>query len=428
MSSSEKKRKRRKTFALKEEAHIDVETLTKIAKERQKCGLIVSNAAELPLWMSDDELSKNILIKRERPPIFSESPLKGTFTDGFAMYSTFLDVENTEVRFAVNMNGREFMNSLTSLFKETENGVNDFFIYYSGIGKSFNGDWLCYDEEDDKLNIIPLNLIVKKWKARPAANKNQYLLLVADTNYSGIWVSKAKDMKVLQRHNILVQSAVGRDEPSLEMTIGEIKPPCWVSQIICGKFTHNWLEIACSPFYNIEDAVIAMKGSFVVLNKQIVWDSNEEYYAESDHPMSNLNGPNDEKTMVVIPAFGYHADAMIDIDEEIDAVLAEINKDDEEKKQPETVALKKGGNHLKVKRRTSHLPQPSVRRLNLLQGVVGGLKLKKHRKMKSRHVSTYSRGFIFTKVLTDIRHMVMGSDDEEYDDITKENNTDWIQE
>merc|ERR1711902_367996 len=89
----------------------------------------------------------------------------------------------------------------------------------------------------------------------------------------------------------------------------------------------------------------------------------------------------------------------------------------------EIVKLKKDGNNLGAKRRTSHLPQPSVRRLNLLQGVVGGMKLKKHKKKKSRHISTYSRGFVFTKVLKDIRQLVMGSDDENDDN---ENDKDWI--
>ena len=90
---------------------------------------------------------------------------------------------------------------------------------------------------------------------------------------------------MLKKENILIQSSVGRDEPSLEMTIGEIKPPCWVMQICCGKFTHSWLEICQSQFYDIKDAVIDMKGSFVVLNKKLVWDNNDDYYADTDHPM-----------------------------------------------------------------------------------------------------------------------------------------------
>ena len=73
-------------------------------------------------------------------------------------------------------------------------------------------------------------------------------------------------------------------------------------------------------------------------------------------------------------------------------------------------------------RESGHLPKPSVRRLNLLQGVVGGMELKKHQKKKSRHVSTYSRGFVFSRVLKDIRHLVMGSDDEETEE---EENSEW---
>ena len=75
-------------------------------------------------------------------------------------------------------------------------------------------------------------------------------------------------------------------------------------------------------------------------------------------------------------------------------------------------------------KRTSHLPQPSVRRLNLLQGVVGGLTLK-HSKKKSRHVSAYSRGFVFSKVLHEIRQLVMGSDDED-EQHDNDNDKDWI--
>eukprot|EP01084_Bolivina_argentea_P172764 299230_1 len=433
MSSSGKKKK--KTFQLKEESKLDVNTITKIAKERKKYGLIISNSADVPLWMSDDELpniNNNIIVKRPKPPVFAESPLKGTFTDGYAMYSTFMDVENVDIKFGINMNGSEILNFIAKMFKQTENGVLDFFIYYSGIGKSFNGDWLGYNEDEDQMNIIPLTAIVKKWKQRPNKNKNQYLLIVSDTNYSGIWVSKAKDLKLLQKHNILVQSSVGRDESSLEMTIGEIKPPCWISQIICGKFTHNWIEIAQSKFYNKKDAIINMKGSFVILDKKIIWDKNEEYFAETDNPMSNIYGTNDEKTIVIIPAFGYDIDQIFNggnIEQELQNVLAEIKQDDqqEEKKEKNVqyATLKGGnkGNTLTTKRRTSHLPQPSVRRLNLLQGVVGGMKLKRHKKMKSRHVSTYSRGFIFTKVLKDIRHLVMGSDE---DDQNNDDNDDWI--
>ena len=373
----------------------------------------------------------NISVKHPKPGIFAESPLKGTFTDAFAMYSTFSDVENCSVKMAINPNGSEILKSITEMFSETEKGVLDFFIYYSGIGKSFNGDWLSYDPNNDKLNIVPLTAIVSKWKARPNASKQQYLLIISDTNYSGIWVSKAKDYKTLQKHNIIVQSAVGREEASCEMAIGEIKPPCWVTQIVCGKFTHNWLEIASSQFYAIDNAVVDIKGSFVVLNKQMVWDQNEEYFAMTDTPMSNVFGANDEKTMVIIPAFGYNLESEFnndsdDIESELQIVWSEMATEEKSESSVQYMALKSGTKQkLKpVQRRTSHLPQPSVRRVNLLQSVLGGLKLKKHKKKKSRHVSTYSRGFVFTKVLTDIRHMVMGSDDDENDG--NDDDPDWI--
>ena len=436
MASTGKKKK--KTFQLKEEIKLDVNTITKIATERKKSGLIMANAADVPLWLTDDELSKNITVKRAKPAIFDESPLKGTFTDGFAMYSTFTDVESCDIQFAINMNGNEFINTITKMFSKTEDGVLDFFIYYSGIGKSFNGDWIGYDEDNDKLNIITINTIIKKWQCRPNKNKNQYLLIISDTNYSGIWVSKAIDRNLLKKENILVQSSVGREETSFEMTIGEIKPPCWVMQICCGKFTHNWLEICQSKFYDKKDCVLDMKGSFVVLDKKKIWDENEEYYAETDHPMSNILGKNDEKTMICIPCYGYgdlhDNDGMTifdgNIEQDLAKVLDEITKEDnkEEEKEKEKgvkfVDLKKGDDGKLGGKRMSHLPQPSVRRLNLLQGVVGGLQLK-HRKKKSRHVSTYSRGFIFTKVLKDIRQLVMG-DEEDDDEDNDDNNKDWI--
>ena len=140
------------------------------------------------------------------------------------------------------------------MFNKTKDGVQDFFIYYSGTAKSYNGDWMCYDEENDRMDIIPIDKIIKKWQNRPNKNKNQYLLIITDTNYSGIWVSKTTDRKLLQKENILIQSSVHREGTSLEMTIGEIKPPCWVMQIVCGKFTHSWLEICQSEFYKIKDA------------------------------------------------------------------------------------------------------------------------------------------------------------------------------
>ena len=439
MASSSLK-KRRSTFRLSEQVDFDAGTITKIATARSKCGLVIANSADPPLWLlSDDELSQNIS-KRPKPALFEESPLKGTFTDGFAMYSTFPDVENCSVKLAVNATGSEVLKSVTNMFKETANGVKDFFIYYSGTGKSFNGDWMCHNEESDRVNIIPLDRLVSKWKSRPNPNKNQYLLILSDTNYSGIWVSKAKDRKLLQRENILVQSAVGRQEPSLEMTIGEIKPPCWITQIVCGKFTHNWLEICASPFYDREKAVIDMKGSFVVLDRRAVWDENDEYFAETDHPMSNVSGPNEECTMIGIPCYGYtvHHDA----DDDGDAVIDSVHGDDEEKKDdgdgnkgmrngvrfgdhvPDKSRLQIGSNgpNASQHRESGHLPKPSVRRLNLLQGVVGGMQLKKHKKKKSRHVSTYSRGFVFTRVLKEVRHMVMGSEDEEE---TEDENSEW---
>jgi len=416
-------KKRRSTFRLTEKIDCNAKTITKIATGRSKCGLVIANSADVPLWLSDDELSKNIS-KCPKPDLFDESPLKGTFTDGFAMYSTFVDVENCSVKLAINATGSQVLKSITNMFRETINGVKDFFIYYSGTGKSFNGDWMCHNEESDSVSIIPLDRIVSKWKSRPNPNKTQYLLIISDTNYSGIWVSKAKDRKLLQRENILVQSAVGRQEPSLEMTIGEIKPPCWITQIVCGKFTHNWLEICSSPFYDTEDAVIDMKGSFVVLNRTKVWDENEVYFAETDHPMSNAVGPNEECTMIGIPCYGYSIDG--DEEEENDDHKTNgvngngingIGGDGDSNGVRFQI-----GNGSK-QRESGHLPKPSVRRLNLLQGVVGGMALKKHQKKKSRHVSTYSRGFVFNQMLKDIRHLVMGSDDEE----TEDENSEWEQ-
>lgn len=411
-------KKRRSTFRLTEKIDFNADTITKIATARSKCGLIISNSADVPMWLSDDDLSKNIT-RRPKPGLFEESPLKGTFTDGFAMYSTFSDVENCSVRLTINGTGAQVLKSITNMFNQTTNGVKDFFIYYSGTGKSFNGDWMFHTEEsDDSVSIIPLDRIVSKWKSRPNSNKNQYLLILSDTNYSGIWVSKARDRKLLRRENILVQSAVGRQEPSLEMTIGEIKPPCWITQIVCGKFTHNWLEICASPFYQTQNAVIDMKGSFVILDRTKVWDEKEAYFAETDHPMSNVIGPNEQRTMIGIPCYGYNIDHIEDEEE----VEEEERKDDGDGngklKNGQVDQLQIGGKQ----RESGHLPKPSVRRLNLLQGVVGGMELKKHQKKKSRHVSTYSRGFVFSRVLKDIRHLVMGSDDEETEE---EENSEW---
>eukprot|EP00485_Elphidium_margaritaceum_P002856 CAMPEP_0202698608 /NCGR_PEP_ID=MMETSP1385-20130828/11874_1 /ASSEMBLY_ACC=CAM_ASM_000861 /TAXON_ID=933848 /ORGANISM="Elphidium margaritaceum" /LENGTH=458 /DNA_ID=CAMNT_0049355361 /DNA_START=33 /DNA_END=1409 /DNA_ORIENTATION=+ len=448
-------KRRKKSFQLKEKLNLDASTITKIANERKKRGLIVANCAEVPLWIHNHEIASNFLVQREKPAIFDDSPLGGTFSDGFAMYSTFVDVENTEVEFGVNMSGTEMLTAISSMFEHTANGVKDFFLYYSGVGKSFNGDWMAHDADHEQLNIVPFKQIVKRWLNRPHADKSQYLLIIADTNYAGIWVSNAKDLRLLQRHNILVQSSVDRMQVSLEMTIGEIKPPCWITQIVCGKFTHHWLQICASKFYAVPDCVVDMKGSFVVLNKQRIWDSNDEYYDESACPMSNCLGPYDEESIVVIPCYGYEQktdDRDDDDEDEEDAakeitgdkfskqlqnVLDDIKREDEQQEAKHAsnnnvqfVPLKSGKQQkLNVQRRTSHLPTPSVRRLNLLHGVVGGIKLKKHKKKKSRHVSTYSRGgFMFTKVLKDIRRIVIGSDDEDDDDNdeAQKNNKDWI--
>ena len=105
-------------------------------------------------------------------------------------------------------------------------------------------------------------------------------------------------------------------------------------------------------------------------------------------------------------------------------------KDDKsDKGGPQTVALKTG---LPVRgigkngKRLSHLPQPSVRRLNILDGLKSGNVHLKHlsNTSKTRHKSTHSK-FIFAKVLADIRQLIMPDSDED-DDEDEQTKKEWL--
>lgn len=332
---------------------------------------------------------------------------------------------------------------------KSTNGVQDFFIYYSGIGKSFNGDWIGFDIENDTIHVITLKSIIKIWNKRLNKTKDQYLLIIADTNYSGIWVSKALDRKYLSKYNVLVQSSVGREETAPEITIGEVKSPCWISQITCGKFSHSWLQI-CNEFVRNSifstSPIISMKGSFVILNKSKVWDNNEQHYSQSICPINNFQSiANAEQSLICIPCYGFYDESedknqhhrvhvQTESDDDIHTILQELNVDqlldeinndgmDEEKNEKRlNLKTKMENNNVVQWKSRCLLPQPSVRRLNILQGVKLGVELK-HAKKVSRHISTYSRGFVFSAVLADIRQLIMGSDSD--GDDNEDNEFDW---
>ncbi|ETO23614.1 hypothetical protein RFI_13567 [Reticulomyxa filosa] len=206
---------------------------------------------EIPQWLSDEHLPKEVLAKRDED--WSEvwtknvekgeiraNNLQGTFTDGYALYRTLSQVENVNwIRFACNINKNELQSYLNEMFTiNTEAKTNgnpltiadDFIIYYSGLAKEFNGDWVGYDIATQELQYISLRMLSQKWvdfkqrlKAYDASvNTNadnvsstvtsnvhdKWFLIVSDTNYSGIWATKAVDQKLFQQHQLLIQSSV----------------------------------------------------------------------------------------------------------------------------------------------------------------------------------------------------------------------------
>ncbi len=72
-----------------------------------------------------------------------------------------------------------------------------------------------------------------------------------------------------------------------------------------------------------------------------------------------------------------------------------------------TVKLKEGKRKVPKKRR-SHLPQASVRKLGILGGIKQGLKLKKAKSRKHVVRKSTRGGFIFRNVLAHIRQLVVG--------------------
>lgn len=111
--------------ALIDYGNLTVTKLTKIFTKRKKAGLIVSNSAKIPEWMTEMELPSELIEQqqREKPMVFANNPSKGTFTDGYAMYNTFNSVENCNTKFVVNVDGFQFAKYLQQLFAQVINQI-----------------------------------------------------------------------------------------------------------------------------------------------------------------------------------------------------------------------------------------------------------------------------------------------------------------
>ena len=287
-----------------------IHEITEIVTKRKKAGLVISNCASIPQWLPNEQLPQNIVQKIGKDNHIFDSksqtmipPLQSTFTDGYAMYTTYKQVENCEIDFIANVNGKDLLDAIDSLFSKSKEGFNDFFIHYSGFSEHATGNWMAYDSEKEGFHVIKFEKLLKRWNQRPKLlnkeknnneielhRKDQYCLIVSDSNFSGVWASRANIKKVINS-NLIVQSAVSREEEATELNIGQIVNG-WITQIVCSKFTHCWIEMSNTFIKNDEKfkSVLNMKGSFVMLDKSIIWDKNNEYHSDLDHPMCNLEG------------------------------------------------------------------------------------------------------------------------------------------
>lgn len=311
---------------------ISIHEITEIVTQRKKAGLIISNCASIPPWLPNEHLPTNIVQKIGKDSHIFDSksqtvipPLQSTFTDGYAMYTTYSHVANCEVDFIANVNGADLLDAVDSLFAKSKEGFNDFFIHYSGFSEYATGNWMAYDDKNEGFHVIKFDKMLKRWKQRPRMivkkkndkkddkkenkkedetkeskekkdpevekhREDQHCLIVSDTNFSGVWASRAQKKNAI-KSNLIVQSAVAREEEATELKIGQIVNG-WITQIVCSKFTHCWIEMANNFIKSDEKfaSVLEMKGSFVMLNKEIIWDNNSEYKSDVDHPMCNLEG------------------------------------------------------------------------------------------------------------------------------------------